>query len=294
MTGSAATDSDLTVVIPTLGRSLLRRVLEALAAGDVRPVAVVVVDQGRVPAIEQLATDWRTSGFEVPYVPSTQTGRSAGLNTGIDYVRTAYLAITDDDCVPAPDWIARLGETLRASPRTIITGRVEAGDGDVVLAVVTDTQPALQRRPRLKFDRLSGGNMGIATALARELGPFEEDPCMRTAEDAEFAYRALRAGVAIAYAPDVLVRHLGWRGAAERAEQYRSYAYSQGGFFGKYLRRGDLFIAARILVHLARSIRRWCSGALRGERELALNGRAYVLGLLPGLAAGLRSGRTRP
>jgi glycosyltransferase involved in cell wall biosynthesis len=95
MTGSAATDSDLTVVIPTLGRSLLRRVLEALAAGDVRPVAVVVVDQGRVPAIEQLATDWRTSGFEVTYVPSTQTGRSAGLNTGIDYVRTAYLAITD-------------------------------------------------------------------------------------------------------------------------------------------------------------------------------------------------------
>jgi GT2 family glycosyltransferase len=286
-------DLDLTVVIPTLGRPMIRRLLESLASGDVRPAAVVVVDQGRVPEIERLAADWRGAKFDVVYIPSSQTGRSAALNTGIARVATLYLAITDDDCLPAPDWVARLGAVLRARPRTIVTGRVEAGDGDVVLAVVTDAEPQLQHRPRLRFDRLSGGNMAIATALARELGPFEENPCMRTAEDAEFAYRALRAGVAIAYLPDILVHHLGWRNAAERAEQYRSYGFSQGGFYGTYLRRGDLFIALRTLVHLLRSLRRWGSGALRGDRDLALNGRAYVLELLPGLAAGLRSGRSR-
>lgn len=116
---------------------------------------------------------------------------------------------------------------------------------------------------------------------------------MRTAEDAEYAYRALRAGVAISYVPEALVRHAGWRNAAERAEQYRSYGFSQGGFYGTYLRRGDLFIALRTVLHLLRSLRRWCRGAWRGDREMAMNGRAYVTGLLPGLAAGLRSGGPR-
>lgn len=287
-------DRDLTVVIPTLGRPMIRRVLESLASGDVRPAAVVVVDQGRMPEIERLAADWRGANFDVVYVASSKSGRSAALNTGIASVTTPYLAITDDDCLPAADWVARLGAVLRTAPRAIVTGRVEAGDGDVVLAVVTDTVPQLQRRPGLRFDRLSGGNMAIATALARKLGPFEEDPCMRTAEDAEFAYRALRAGVAIAYLPDILVHHLGWRNAAERSEQYRSYGFSQGGFFGAYLRRGDWFIALRTLVHLLRSLRRWWIGVLRGDRDLALNGRAYVLELVPGLAAGLRSGGSRP
>jgi cellulose synthase/poly-beta-1,6-N-acetylglucosamine synthase-like glycosyltransferase len=292
MSDSRRADPELSVVIPTLGRRLVRRVLESLASGDVRPAAVIVVDQGRDPAIERLAAGWRGTDLEVVYIPSSQTGRSAALNTGIARVTTPYLAVTDDDCLPAPDWIARLGTALRAAPRTIVTGRVEAGAGEVVLAVATAAEPELQRRPRLRFDRLSGGNMALATALARELGPFAEDPCMRTAEDAEFAYRALRAGVAIAYRPDVLVHHLGWRNAAERAEQYRSYGFSQGGFYGAYLRRGDLFIALRALVHLLRSLRRWCRGLWRGDSELARNGRAYVLGFWPGLAAGLRSSRS--
>ena len=287
-------ERDVTVVIPTLGRMLLRRCLEALRDGDARPAEVIVVDQGRVPEIAVLAERMSADGLRVVYVPSTGTGRSAGLNVGIARVQTPYVAITDDDCIAAKDWVAKIAARLRAAPRTIVTGRVEAGDGEVVLAVVTSTAPVLQRRPRLRFDRLSGGNMGIATALARELGPFEEDPCMRTAEDAEFAYRALRAHVAIAYDPDIVVQHLGWRGPAERAEQYRGYGYSQGGFYGKYLRRGDLFIALRTVVHLGRSLRRWASGALRGDAERAINGRAYALGLLPGVIAGWRSKRSRP
>ena len=65
------------------------------------------------------------------------------------------------------------------------------------------------------------------------------------------------------------------------------------GFFGAYLRRGDLFIALRIPVHLLRAARRWLVGILRGDRDLAINGRAYVSGLWPGLRAGWREGGPR-
>jgi GT2 family glycosyltransferase len=199
------------------------------------------------------------------------------------------VVITDDDCLVAPDWMARLGERLRRHPGAIITGRVEAGEGEAQLSVVTSTSEQIQRRPALRFDRLSGGNMGLPLEVARRVGPFTESPAMRTAEDGEFAYRALRAGVPIVYAPEVVVTHLAWRDAAEREDQYYSYALSQGGFYGWYLRKGDAFIALRVIVHLLRASRRWLVGRLRGNADVARNGRAYVLGLLPGLRAGWRS-----
>jgi GT2 family glycosyltransferase len=283
------TANDITVVIPTLGRELLHGCLASLAGGEMRPSQVIVVDQGRVPALARMADEFGANGLDVVYVPSTRTGRSAGLNTGIALVRTMHLAITDDDCIAAPDWIGRIAAALRSEPRAIVTGRVEAGAGDVQLSVSTSRVPAVQRRPHLRFDRLSGGNMAMAAAVARAVGPFDEDACLRTAEDAEFAYRALRAGIAIIYAPDVVVSHLGWRDAPEREAQYRSYGYSLGGFYGKYLRRGDGFMALRIGIHLLRSSRRWLTGVMLGDRERARNGRAYVAGLLPGVIAGWRS-----
>jgi GT2 family glycosyltransferase len=282
------TATDLSVVIPTLGRELLRGCLAALASADIRPAEIIVVDQGRVAALERMADEFRGAGLHVRYVPSTRTGRSAGLNDGIRQVRTAYLAITDDDCIPAKDWVATAAALLRREPGTIVTGRVEAGADGVQLSVSTEREAMVQRRPRLSFDRLSGGNMAIAAELARRIGPFEERECMRTAEDAEYAYRALRAGVAIRYAPELVVTHLGWRGDTERSAQYRSYARSHGGFYGAYLRRGDAFIALRAVCHWLRSLRRWVTAAIRRDADRASFGRAYALGLLPGIVAGWR------
>ena len=277
------------MVIPTLGRGILRQSLESLESGEVWPACVIVVDQGRNADVEVLLAEVRERGLYTRYEPSSQRGRAAGVNRGIEMTETRFVAVTDDDCLVAPDWVARMAACLRAHPGAIVTGRVDAGEGDVVLSVVTSVEPAIQRRPSLRFDRMSGGNMGMPTALRTEVGPFDEDPCVRAAEDVEFSYRALRAGVPIVYAPGVAVRHLGWRGPEEREAQYRNYARSHGGFFGKYLHRHDYFVALRAAVHLLRATRRWLVGTIRGDRDVALNGRAYVLGLLPGIVAGWRS-----
>ena len=98
----------------------------------------------------------------------------------------------------------------------------------------------------------------------------------------------LRAGIPVVYEPRILVRHADWREADERAEQYRLYALSQGGFYGKYLRRGDLFMAVRIVAHYLRAGRRWLVASLRGDRETADFARAYLGGLWSGIVAGSR------
>lgn len=288
MTEPAPDSADLTVIIPTLGRSTLRRALDALAANTRRPAEVIVVDQGTSSEVKEMLREFHVRGMPTRWIPSTERGRARGVNRGIDATRTRFVAVTDDDCLVHQRWLEHLDARLQKDPDAIVTGRVEAGD-DTVLSAVTSAVSIVQHRPSLRFDRLSGGNMALAKATVNRIGGLDEDPCVRTAEDAEFAYRALRAGVPIIYAPEVIVTHLGWRDETERFDQYADYARSHGGFYGKYLRRGDGFIAIRAGLHWLRALRRWAMGALSADRERSRNGRAYVTGLFAGIRAGWRS-----
>jgi GT2 family glycosyltransferase len=290
MTAAHASDPEITLLIPTLGREILRGTLASVLAGETWPGRLILVHQGSAPGTAALAEELRQLGLDVLYVHSERVGKSAALNLGISKVQSRFVVITDDDCEVAPDWIARIGDRLRRHLPAIVTGRVDAGEGEVQLSVVTSESEAVQRRPALRFDRLSGGNLGMPIEAVRRVGPFTEMHAMRNAEDTEFAYRALRAGVPIVYAPEVAVCHRGWRDEAQREDRYRSYARSHSAFFGWYLRQGDRFMILRVAVHLLRSLRRWVVGALSGDRESARNGKAYLTEFLPGLREGWRGG----
>ena len=280
--------ADVSIVIPTLGRDILDQSLYHILAGSAWPGYLIVVEQGSNPDVARMLKRVEEIGIRVKHILSRQRGRSAGINRGLEQAPTQFVAITDDDCFVGEDWLVNMANQLRLNPDAVVTGRVEAAGEDMIV-VVTSTAPSVQNRPRLKFDSMSGGNMGTSLAVFRKVGLFEEDPVMATAEDAEFAYRALRKGVTIRYEPDIVVAHFGWRDESKRVEQYRWYARSHGGFYGKYLRRGDVFILARAVGHFARAVRRWMRGTLKGDTEMALLARAYCINLWPGIFAGMRS-----
>jgi GT2 family glycosyltransferase len=283
--------TDITVVIPTLGRPILEESLYWIATGTAWPGCVIVVDQGSSTQVAALMEKMYKLGIEAQHVPSSQRGRAAGINRGLERIRTRFVAITDDDCFVEADWLEQMVNCLRQHPDAVVTGRVEAGTEDVIV-VVTSRVPSVQRRPNLTFDHMSGGNMGTSKSVLERVGLFDEHPSLRTSEDGEWSYRALRAGVSIYYTPDACVRHFGWRDESKREVQYRDYAHSHGGFYGKYLRQGDWFIAVRAVLHHLRALRRWVKGTVTGDLEAASYGRAYVTGLLPGIMAGLRREET--
>lgn len=280
--------NDISIVIPTLGRPILEQCLYWILMGSAWPACLIVVEQGSSPDVVSLLERVREIGIPVKHILSTQRGRSAGINRGLEQTQTRFVAITDDDCFVEGNWLRNMEAKLQQHPDAVITGRVEAAGEDVVL-VVTSSTPSMQNRPRLKFDSMSGGNMGASLDIFRKVGFFDEDPVMATAEDAEWAYRALRKGISIHYEPTLVLAHFGWRDTGKRLEQYRHYALSHGGFYGKYLQKGDLFILLRALVHFARSLRRWVLGVITGNTEYAFIGKSYCMGLTPGIIAGFRS-----
>jgi GT2 family glycosyltransferase len=283
---------DISIVIPTLGRPILEQCLYWILMGSTWPAGLIVVEQGSNTDIAGWLECVRHIGIPVKHILSTERGRAAGINRGLEQTHTRFVAITDDDCFVEESWLSNMANKLRQHPQAVITGRVEAAGEDMVV-VVTSPTPSIQNRPRLKFDSMSGGNMGASLDIFRKVGLFEEDPVMATAEDAEWAYRALRKGISIRYEPAVVLAHFGWRDTRKRVEQYRDYALSHGGFYGKYLRRGDLFMLARAAGHFGRALRRLVRGTVAGNAELAMLGKAYCLYLLPGIRAGMRS-KMRP
>ena len=152
-------------MIPTLGRPILEECLYWIIAGSAWPEGLIVVDQGSDPQIADWVAALRSLGIHGEHVLSSQRGRAGGLNRGLERVETRLVAITDDDCFVDTDWLKSMTARLHDAPEAIVTGRVEAvGDEDIAVTV-TSRIPAIYCRPRLKYDAMSGGNMGTSMAV---------------------------------------------------------------------------------------------------------------------------------
>lgn len=280
---------DVSIVIPTLGRPIMESCLRWIADGSVWPGMLIVVDQGQNELVAGWLAQLQSLGLATLYVPSGQHGRSAGINRGLEQVTTRFVAITDDDCFVTADWLENMVSRLRREPDIILTGRVElAGNDEADFSTVTSRQPKLYTKPQLKAHPFIGGNVGLAMAVVQQIGLFDEHPCLASAEDSDYGYRALRLGIPIAYDPDVALYHYHWRDVSQRAARYADYARSQGGFYGVHLRHGDRLILMQTIRALIRSPLRWLRGMVTGDAELAENGRAHTRHLLPGIIAGLK------
>jgi GT2 family glycosyltransferase len=280
---------DLTVIIPTVGRPVLAACLNALGQGTTWPARVIVVDQSGSSAMAHQVELLRDHGMDAVHVASRQTGAAAARNRGLERAETPYVAAIDDDCCVAPDWTDRLMERLRMHAGAVVSGRVDPEGDEQLPSTITTPMPAVHIRPLRDRDPLFTGNMGTELATFKRVGPFDESPSLAGAEDNDWGYRALQLGVPIVYAPEVAVTHLDWRDTRELAVVYRRYARAQGGFYGKHLRRRDLFIAGRAVRDLLRGPWLLLRAAATRNGELALLGQAEVRGILPGIIAGLRS-----
>lgn len=279
----------VTVVVPTLGRPVLERVLAALAAGTALPAAVVLADQGEEERVAAWTRPLVDAGVEVAHLRFPPAGPATARNRAIERVSTPFLAAVDDDCVPAGDWLERLADRLHRHPGAVVTGRVDAPAGGRAASTIETAEERIHRRPVVTGDPLHTGNFGVAVEVARRIGPFDERlPC---AEDNDWAHRALRRGVPIVYAPEVAVTHHDDRDAAALAELEARYARGQGTFYGKHLRRGDLRIALRVARDLVRAPWRWLRGRITGDAAAAASGRAWLRHLPAGLVAGVRLAR---
>ena len=118
-----------TVLICTYNRAArLRETLAAVQAmtpsSDCR-VDIVVVDNNSsddTPRVVERAA--RQSSFPVTYLREERQGKSFALNLGLAHAAGDVVALTDDDVVPAPDWLNRIVSAFRELDVTFVCGKV--------------------------------------------------------------------------------------------------------------------------------------------------------------------------
>jgi glycosyltransferase involved in cell wall biosynthesis len=201
---------EVSVVVPVKNRrDLLRRTLAALDAQTFRDFEVLVVDDGSTDGADEEAAATAVAGRPVRLLRNEGAGAVAGRQTGVRSSTAAFLAFTDSDCEPDPDWLATAvehlrggahlayGRTMPARPVGPLERSVNEADGGLFptcnLAVRRDTYDAVGG-----FDGAAGDRWGFRPSnRAQGLG---------FGEDTLFGWAVARTHP-VAYDERMLVRH---------------------------------------------------------------------------------------
>jgi hypothetical protein len=182
----------VSIVVPTLGRPSLTTLLTALAEGGPSPLPMEVVLVDDRP--DRSAPLTVPSGLPVTVTAGEAAGPAAARNVGWRAARHEWVAFLDDDVLPDPDWLERLGADLSGA---------DAGVGGVQGNLRVPLPPG--RRPT-DWERVTAGladgawitaDMAYRRAALTRTGGFDERLPRAFREDAELAFRVRRNGWAL-------------------------------------------------------------------------------------------------
>jgi GT2 family glycosyltransferase len=201
----------------------LTRLLHALAAQTLprAEFEVIAVDNGAGPetvAVLAAAEVELAPRLDLRSVHHPETlGPAGGRNSGWRVAQAPQIAFTDDDCVPAPDWLEQLlaaAATRRADPAVpvIVQGRTDPDP--VALARARTTLFTRIVSVQAADGRFETCNILYPRTLLERLGGFDErflpaglGARRPVGEDTDLGWRALGAGAVSVFAPAALVQH---------------------------------------------------------------------------------------
>lgn len=167
---------------------------------------LIVVDDGSTDATREVAGQ-----FAVRLVCQPKRGPAAARNLGARGARGDLLLFTDADCVPAPDWIAKMQSPFADPAVAGAKGVYRSRQGSLVARFV-------QLEYEDKYDRMRGENYidfvdSYSAAYRRSIflenGGFDTTFPSASVEDQEFSFRLARRGYKMVLVPDAAVEHLG-------------------------------------------------------------------------------------
>lgn len=183
---------DATIVIPTIGRESLHRLLTALdRAEGPRPAQVIVVDDRPAPQALTLSGD-----LPVKVLESGGRGPAAARNVGWRAADTRWVCFLDDDVLPTATWLSVLAADLAAADAAGVAG--SQGRLDVPREGTDRPTDDEQRTLRLATARWITADMAYRRDVLVEVGGFDARFPRAYREDSDIALRITTAGHTIA------------------------------------------------------------------------------------------------
>ena len=218
------------VVVPTYNRPA--RLAECVAAltrllAPEGGFEIVVVNDGGMEPPDTLRAAAPGNAVGVRFISQPNAGAGEARNHGAKVARGEWLAFTDDDCAPVPDWLLRLEEALKHEPGALVGGPVRnALTGNLFC----EASQRLAEYAATYFDGnqarerfFTSNNIAVAKAAFLEAGGFDTRFGRGAAEDREFTDRWYAQGRPSARVPGAEVRHSHELSLRTFLKQHHSY-----------------------------------------------------------------------
>jgi glycosyltransferase involved in cell wall biosynthesis len=209
---------DLAVIVPARNEErLLPGLLAALSAQQDRHFGVILVDNASTDRTASLA---RSSPLDISVVSEPSLGAGTAADTGFRHAIAAgarFLARTDADCLPAPDWTATIRHHFHSGAEMICGRSVPRRDEDPGLierhlypAVVRTAALYGRRRHRgpefrTPFVLVHGHNLALTAELYVRSGGTPRELLTEGSEDVTLLNRCRHVTGRIVRAEDVVV-----------------------------------------------------------------------------------------
>jgi len=225
----------ISVVIPAYNAAcFLPRCLKSIFAQTLKPVEVIVVDDGSTDNTAEIAA---AMGARV--INRTNGGLSAARNTGIQSASSEWIALLDADDLWAPDKLERQATCVGPDTVLVYTGIRYFDDNGV-----HEERPAIDPVTARKMLRYCNPITPSSALVRRDAvikdGGFRED--IRACEDWEMWFRLQRLGK--------------FEAVSDPLTDYYIYPKSLSSNPGKMLQALDRFIDSTLLTDL-RGVDRW-------------------------------------
>ena len=202
-----------TLVVPTYERpEQLTRCLNSIALLDYprEKLEVIVVDDGSASPPEGLVNSY-SKELDIRLITQVNAGPAGARNTGAENARGKYLAFTDDDCEPAPNWLKEYERAFKEFPESLLGGEIinaleENPYSSASQLLVNYLYSYYNSEPESALF-FTSNNIALPKEAFLESGGFDVTTLRATAEDRELCDRWVFQGRKLAYVPSALVYH---------------------------------------------------------------------------------------
>lgn len=171
---------------------------------------VIVVDDGSREPYDKVVAGF-VAAMQLRLVRRDGNGPGQARNAGVSIARGRFVALTDDDCAPAPDWITRLGEVLRRQPDALAGGRTVnaipenlcSEASQVLISYLYSYYNTGEHETRF----FASCNFALSAEAYRQCGGFDVRFRLAGGEDRDFCDRWTASGKPMVYVREAVVRH---------------------------------------------------------------------------------------
>lgn len=208
------------VVVPTYNRpAQLKGCLQALSEIDYPRdrYQVVIVDDGSMQPLDDVVAPFRTAPdteldtkLDIALLRQQNAGPAAARNAGAQLAKGDYIAFTDDDCMPAANWLKQFAIALQSNPSAMVGGHtINALQNNLYS---TASQALIDYIYEYYGSTAEGiffasNNIAMSRSQFLEIGGFDESFPLAAAEDRELCDRWQQFGYPMQYAPQATILH---------------------------------------------------------------------------------------